>query len=139
MEHTRTELRLESNARLLGAVAPVILHAAQRVGLMPPVCEAFEHATEDICRQTLNLMNGRDPFLHVTVEDFDDRIEVTIEHSGRPYDSSLMERMRPCSAPAGSSGADVPEGCQVDDIRCQSEGGHYRVRLVKFVSGSHKQ
>jgi hypothetical protein len=136
MDHTRTQLRLEGNPRLLAAVAPVILHAAQRVGLAAQAGEAFEHATEEICKQTLTLMNGRDPFLHVTVEDFDDRIEVIIEHSGKPHDGALMETMRICRLPAGSAATGVAGACQVDDIRCLNEGSHYRLRLVKFTSGS---
>ncbi len=118
-EHARTELVLSDDLRLVAAVGSIVEHAASRVGLPEGAQRQFARAAEQACRDTFPLLNGRDRLLKCAVEDFDDRLEVTLDYSGEPRSSADKPLMQP-----------------VDRVLCETRGGRSRIILVKYLRGA---
>jgi hypothetical protein len=137
-EKTRTEFKLAGgDARLVNAVASAVRHTARRAGIPEAADAAFARAAADACRLTLPLLNGSDPFLHVAIEEFQDRVEVTLEHSGRPMPGSQVESLG--KNPAGTSSALVAAGShEVDVVHSERYGERSRVTLVKHIQQRHR-
>ena len=135
-EKIRTEFKLAGgDARLVGAVASAVRHTARRAGIPEGADAGFARAAARACRLTLPLLNGSDPFLHVAIEEFQDRVEVTLEHSGRPIPVSQVESL--CKASAGSSAA-ATNSPEVDGVHCERHGGRSCVTLVKHTHQHHR-
>ena len=82
-EHSRTILHLSHDDRLVAAVGGAVAHFAERVGMENAACNLLTAALEDLCRQTLPLLQGTEDGLDVAIEDFDDRLEIIVEHTQR--------------------------------------------------------
>jgi hypothetical protein len=119
-EHCRTELVVNDDPRLVSAIASVVEYASHRAGLSEAAQKQLEAAAEDACREAFPLVNGRERALKFCVQDFDDRVEVMIEHAG------------------GKSAATTPAisakvASRVDSVRQESHGKVHRVILTKYV------
>ena len=90
---------------------------------------------EEVCREALRALTGADAKLSVTVEDFPDRIEGTLEHGdqARPLPRSEGSAVagREAARPGASSGRCVLR--RVDRVIYNSQGGTARTTLVKYV------
>ena len=118
-EHARTELVVSDDLLLVAAVGSVVEHTANRAGLPEDAQRQLAHAAEQVCRESFPLLNGRDRLIKCAVEDFDDRIEVTLDYSGV---------LRPATAEQLTE--------TVDRIVRETRGGRSRVTLVKYLRGT---
>jgi hypothetical protein len=136
-EKTRTEFKLAGgDARLVNAVASAVRHTARRAGVPEVADAAFARAAAHACRLTLPLLNGSDPFLHVAIEEFQDRVEVTLEHSGRSMPGSQVESLG--ENPTGTSALVDAGSHEIDGVHSERYGERSRVTLVKHTQQHHR-
>ncbi len=92
-EHSRTVLHLSRDDRLIAAVGGAVAHFAERVGMEDATRNLLTGALEHLCRQTLPLLNGNEDGdgLDVAIEDFDDRLQISVEHRGEAQPSVGVE------------------------------------------------
>ena len=91
-------------------------------------------ALEDLCRQTLPLLNGNGEGMDVAIEDFDDRLQISVEHRGEPQPSVGVESfIAECARDSKQrvSGAHLMR--TVDRIEYDARDGSIRTTLVKYL------
>ena len=113
-----------------GAVA----HFAERVGMDDAARNLLTGALEDLCRQTLPLLNGNGEGMDVAIEDFDDRLQISVEHRGQPQPSVGVESfIAECARDSKQrvSGAHLMR--TVDRIEYDARDGSIRTTLVKYL------
>ncbi len=119
---SRIECTFDNDPRLIASLGPLVSHAAKRAGLPEKTQEDAAAAVVEASREMLNSANGKGSGASKTklvVEEFSDRLEVTIE--------SLV-----CAKPEGISKR--LEGIVADRVRCDGREGRVRVTLLKSCS-----
>jgi hypothetical protein len=132
-EHARLVLHLSGDERLIGGVGAALAHFAARVGLGAEAGSPVVAAVERLCRQTLPLLRNDQEMLDVAIEDFDDRIEIVLEHPGearRGIEAELARGTASGQASGRSAAADLAR--TVDSVECQARNGSVRTVLVKY-------
>lgn len=138
-EPNRVSIQLSIDSRLLRGVAGAVEHFAQRAGLDEAACRNLVEAAEQACETTfLLLAQGQD--LLILIEDFPDRVEVTLEHRGEALPSAGLDTF------AGFGGEGEPAGdlsglalmSRVDRVLYDTRDGTSRMTLVKYTSGAPK-
>ncbi|MGH9747040.1 MAG: hypothetical protein ACRD59_13140 [Candidatus Acidiferrales bacterium] len=130
---------MHDDPRLLVAVGAVVSHSAQRAGLAQEARDGLAEAAMDACRETFPLLgnqNSGNRELRMVVEDFPDRVQVTIEHSGEAVPTAGLDSF------VGGSKAGVPEGIsnslqdtRVDRVQYDTHEGRSRMTLIKYRGG----
>ena len=135
-EPSRAELIVPNDRRLFAAVAAVISHAGQQTGLSEAARKALSEAAIHACEQALELAigeSGDEPKVHVTVENFDDRVEVTIGHQGAADPAAGLDTF------VGGAGAGKVGGALqttgVDRVQYEAKDGWSRTKLIKYAEG----
>jgi hypothetical protein len=135
-ERGHTEISLCDDARFFGALGSIVRHMAERAGLANGA-QVLADAAMHACRSAFPLLGGRDPSLRFIIEDFADRIEVTLEHSGEPVPveglDSFATGMR-ADQPGRSDGTSLLK--QVDRVLYETRNGSSRLTLVKYIPGA---
>ena len=108
---TRTTLELSCDERLVSGIGGAVAHHAERVGLNEATRDALVSALEDFCRQTLPLMGAKGDRLSVAIEEFDDRMEIVVEHHGDAVPSVGMDTFLMASASQSANGVSRVCGC----------------------------
>jgi len=117
-EHSRTELVVENDPRLVRGVGSVIEHVGERLGLpADTLCDLIQ-AAEKTCLDILPLIGNHNGTLKVAVQDYADRVEVTVEY--------------PATAAAPAT-AKSPEAKRLDRVASELKGGQSRITLVKLI------
>ena len=130
------ELILHEDSRLMCALRAVVSHYAGRAGLSGEAGEKFAAAAVDACRETFPLVgdNGAHPSaLKVEVEDFHDRVEVTIEHAGEPLPTAGLDTF--CGGGTKEASEAISrslQGREVDRVQYESQDGRSRMKLIKY-------
>jgi len=130
-EHSRVELNVSNDPRLIRAVGGAVEHVAQRIGFNEGECRDLVAAAEQACRDTLQLLFANNATLGVTVEDFPDRVEITLLHQ--------VERGRDASARQGAKATAADERRDqnllswVDRVEQHTSGGTSRMTLVRYL------
>jgi anti-sigma regulatory factor (Ser/Thr protein kinase) len=133
-EHSRTILHLSRDDRLIAAVGAAVAHFAERVGMENATCSLLTSALEELCRQTLPLLNGKGDGLDVAIEDFDDRLQISVEHKGKPHPSVGVESfIAECARESKQRVTGVHLMRTVDRIEYDARGGSIRTTLVKYI------
>jgi hypothetical protein len=133
-EHSRTILHLSADDRLIAAVGGAVAHFAERVGMEGAACGRLTEALEELCRQTLPLVQGQADGLDVAIEDFEDRLEIIVEHNGAPQPSLGVDSFIAECAKASNqrvSGAHLIR--TVDRIEYDARNGSIKTTLVKYL------
>jgi len=135
----RTELKVQNDPRLLAAVSAIVSHSAHRAGLPHEAQQKLAEAAVDACRETFPLLgnkNNSDGDLALVIEDFPDRVQVTIEHSGEANPTAGLDSF------VGGSKEGVPAGIsnslqdtRVDRVQYDTKDGRSRMTLIKYCSG----
>lgn len=114
----RIECSFDNDSRLLASLEVLLAHAARRAGLPEETQRGFAAAAEDANRETAVSGNGAGPTAttRLIVEEFSDRLEVTID------------------APPGSKSAGICEHLKSktnDRIQCELRDERVRVTMHK--------
>jgi len=137
-DHIRTELTIHNDARLIAGVSAIVSHLAQVAGLPVESQEGLAAAVVDACHDTFPLVNGEDEHngaLQMVVEDFPDRVEVTIEHAGEALPSAGLDSF--CGGGEGVA-AGISNSLQetrVDRVQYETRDGRSRMTLIKYCGG----
>jgi hypothetical protein len=125
-KHTRTELVLNDDPRLVAAVGSVVEHAVNRAGLPEEVQKQLAETAVETCRACFVPVSAGAAGLKCVVEDFDDRIEVQID--------------QPTNGARGGALADKLRGAirSVDDVKYEPIANGSRVTLIKYLHGPKK-
>jgi hypothetical protein len=139
IDPTHTELSLHNDPRLMAAVGAIVSHSAQRIGLPSEAQDGLAAAVMDACRETFPLLedqDGNNSALKIIVEDFPDRVEVTLEHTGEALPTAGLDSF--CGG--GSDGA-MPgisnslQDTRVDRVQYETKNGLSRMKLIKYSGG----
>ena len=137
VEHTRTEVVVVDDARLLAAVGGIVEHVGERVGLPMADQKALAAAADEACRAAFPLAGNHDAKLKIIIQDFPDRVEVTLEHSGEPIPPAGLDTFAAQAAKAGSGKAGgFALMAKVDRVFFEAKDGRSRMTLVKYL-GKH--
>lgn len=120
-KHSRTELIINDDPRLVAAVGSVVEHAVNRAGLPENVQKQLAETVVNTCRAAFPPASAGVTGLKCAVEDFDDRIEVQIDQPKN-----------------GSSGAQLADKLReaircVDDVKYEPSATGSRVTLIKYL------
>jgi hypothetical protein len=137
-EHSRVELTYPNDPWLQGVVNLAVVRFAQRAGLDEKAQAELAAATGQACADTFKLLTGADNELTVVVEDFADRVEVTLNHRGEALPSAGLETF----AGLGEGGPEDLSGLallsRVDRVLYETTDGTSRTILVKYTSAGPK-
>jgi hypothetical protein len=133
-EHSRTVLHLSRDDRLIAAVGGAVSHFAERVGIENAACNLLTSALEELCRQTLPLLNRNGDGLDVAIEDFDDRLQISVEHKGEAQPSVGVESfIAECARDSDQRLTGMRLLRSVDRIEYDARSGRIRTTLVKYL------
>jgi anti-sigma regulatory factor (Ser/Thr protein kinase) len=134
-EHSRVQLTLPADEQSLHAVVAAAEHFADRSGMELGPRTALVAACQEACRSTFPLLTREDATIGVIIEDFDDRIEVMIEHEGEALPSAGLDTFAFPEAAQQSPGmSGLMLMSLVDRVQYQTEGGVQRMTLVKYTN-----
>jgi len=137
-DHIRTELTVHNDPRLMAGVSALVSHLALVAGLPVASQEGLAAAVVDACRETFPLVNGEeghDGALQMIVEDFPDRVEVTIEHGGEALPSAGLDSF--CGGGEGIAAgiSNSLQDTRVDRVQYETREGRSRMKLIKYCGG----
>jgi hypothetical protein len=115
----RMECNLDNDPRLLASFGAIFAHAARRAGLSDETQNDVASAAVDASREMATSNNGSASdaaTTHVVVDEFADRLEVTIDSPPGAKSDGIRARL---------------EGKASDRIRCESRDGRIRVTMLK--------
>jgi hypothetical protein len=133
---SRIEVSLNNDPRLLAALGAIVSHSARRAGLAESAQERFTEAALNACRETFPLLDSgtdRNGMLRVVLQDFNDRVEMTIEHSGEPLPTAGLDTF--CAQLGNSAQSGLSGDLQVqkvDRVQYETREGVSRVILIKY-------
>jgi len=120
----------------VAAVGGAVGYFAERLGFSPQTRAGLISAAEEASRDTLQLLAARGEALDVTVEDFPNRLEITLEHGGPSLPTAGLETFAfpgsEVATPGRLSGLGLLE--RVDRVLYDSHGGISRMKLVKYIA-----
>ncbi len=139
-EISRIELKLDRDVRLTAGVTAAVIHVAESSGLAADAQADLVAAAEDACCEAFRLLTAAGARLGVTIEEYTDRIEVTLEYwvqaAQGGHKTSGLPRTEPAQ-PAGSCGRGLLG--RVDHVLSNTQGGTSRTTLVKYIRAQPKQ
>src|SRR6202140_1160590 len=101
---TRVVFHLDPHPLLLGVLRSAVQFQALQAGLGSETCIEFAKASEDVCRETISQLTGGGEKLDVTLDTFQDRIEISIHHHGQTAPAVGLESFAFSAAPADGPG-----------------------------------
>jgi anti-sigma regulatory factor (Ser/Thr protein kinase) len=116
---SRIECTLDNDPRLIVSMGAVLAHAARRAGLPETTQEEIAAAVVEASRETPIPANGKGSSASTTrlvLEEFSDRVEVTIESSAGARPEEIRKRL---------------EGKATDRLRYEERDGRVRLTLLK--------
>lgn len=129
-ERSHTELQFTNDARFLSGIRAAVEFVAARDGMSDAERVNLGAASEVAARGCMAGLCEKDPPCRILIDDFDDRIEVRLEHPARPPQISGSNSPAP-EAP-GVRGPEVMR--RVDRVLFDARNGISSVTLVKFFS-----
>lgn len=135
----RVEFNLHDDPRLIPAVGAIVCHAAQRAGLSPAAQDGLAQAAVEACRDTFPLVRDHShdhPEIHLIIEDFPDRVEVTIEHSGEELPTAGLDTFVGDATVQPVTGiSHALQNTNVDRVQYEKREGRSRMTLIKYCGG----
>jgi hypothetical protein len=115
----RVECAFDNDPRLMVSLGAIVSHAAKRAGLPEKTQEDVARAAIEASGEMLASANGKGSAVSKTkivVEEFSDRLELTIESSACASPEGIRKRL---------------EGTPTDRVQCDGREGLVRITLVK--------
>ena len=135
-EYIKAEFRITADALLVPGVVAAAAHFGRRRGLDEAAVQSLMRAAKDACESTFKLLSKEAPTLGVVFSEFDDRIELVIEHKGEALPTAGLDTFLNAgeddAAPGDISGFTLMT--LVDRVQYQTEDGTQRMTLVKNAS-----
>lgn len=134
-ESKRAQLKLSGGAALFPAAAAALEHFAEDAHLGESDRQGLVAACEQVCGDALRRAGTDEGALEVTIEQFPDRIEISIAHPGVTGPAVGLDSF--LGAAAGSpetAGANLLS--RVDRVKYETSGQVSRMILVKYVPGA---
>jgi anti-sigma regulatory factor (Ser/Thr protein kinase) len=116
---SRIECTLDNDPRLIVSIGAVLAHSARRAGLPESAQEEIATAAVEASREMLISANGNGSSastIRLVVEEFSDRVEVTIESPAGARPEGIRKRL---------------EGKFTDSLRYDERDGRVRLTLLK--------
>lgn len=134
-ERNRVELRFPNHPWLLPGVAGAVEHFATRIGFDEAGCRDLVDAAAQACENTFQLLPNGQGTLLVAIEDFDGRVEITLEHHGEALPSAGLETFAGFGGETDSPGdlTGLALMARVDRVLYSTEGDTSRMTLVKYA------
>lgn len=136
-EHPRAELHLSGDEQMTAAIGGAVAHFGQQAGLDEAESEALAASLEEFCKQTQSSSQGESCTLRVLIEDFEDRIEIVIEHSGPRQPTAEVEPRRATTSHQASgrmAGVEVVRILDRSEIIFDGGRKGFRTRMVRYLS-----
>jgi anti-sigma regulatory factor (Ser/Thr protein kinase) len=121
---SRIDCTFDNDPRLIVSLGTVISHAVKRAGLPEKTQEEVAAAAVEASREMLIPANGNGSSASKTrliVEEFSDRLEVTIESPACARPEGIRKRL---------------EGTPADRVRCEGSEGRVRITLAKSCNAA---
>jgi anti-sigma regulatory factor (Ser/Thr protein kinase) len=132
-EHSRTTIQLSCHEQMVPGVGGAVAHYADRVGLTEAARDSLVSALEEFCRETLPLLGSNGGRLTVAIEEFEDRIEIVVEHNGLARPSAGMDTFLAGNGSSDSRLLGIRLLRNVDRVEYDSQNGSVRTTLVKYL------
>lgn len=130
-EHTRTELKLSRDERLLAGVRGAVEHVANRRGLTVEERVDLGVAAAQACRAAMVQLNETGSLCDVIIDDYEDRVEVSVESPRHPKSAKINSSLGSLTAvPIGEREAEMKK--RVDRVDRETGNGRERIILVKY-------
>lgn len=130
-EHTRTELKLSRDDRLLAGVRGAVEHVANRHGLTEEERVDLGVAAGQACRAAMVQLDEAGSLCDVIIDDYEDRVEVSVESPRHPKSAKIKSSLGNLAAvPIEEREAEMKK--RVDRIDRDTRNGRERVILVKY-------
>ena len=133
-EHARLLLHLCGDECFVAGVGGAVAHFAERAGLAGPAGASVAAALEAFCRETLPPVDVEHDTLDVSIEDFEDRLEIVVEHHGAAGASARLASFRQAGArfcERHEAGAEPMR--TFDRVECEARNGTTRAVLVQYL------
>jgi len=134
-EPVRTVFHLDRDSRLVSVFCSAVEHQAAHAGLESGAAAQLAEAAGEVCREAISQGAGGDGGIDVTLDTFQDRMEVAIH-----YRSAEMPAGGSGSSAASSAKSKGAEGLngqkllsRVDRVQSKADDGMARVTLIKFL------
>jgi len=140
-ETTRVLLTFDWDPGLVAAVGGAVAHFAERAGFDARTSEALVAAAEGVCRGTLKAREAIADKLTVTIEDFPDRLEISLEHHGLSIPAAAHQTLAIPGAEASTLTALSGLGplSRIDRVLYDTQGNTSRVTLVQYLHAKSDQ
>lgn len=132
---SHVELCVPNDKRLTSAIEPVVAHAGERAGLSQQEQRELARSTAEACDETFSTAarcGNSNPMVRVTVSDFPNRVEVSIEEC-RDAQPNGSWNAAPAEVPDPVTAA--LEQMSVDRVHHEFREGKPRTLLVKHHAG----
>jgi len=129
------QLRFSGDGGLFPAAAAALEHFAEDAKLSEPDRTALIAACEQVYGDALSRADSPDGVLEVTIEQFPDRLEVSISHPGVTGPAIGLDTfLGPASGSEDSAGVHLLS--RVDRVKYDTSGQASRMTLVKYLPGA---
>ncbi|MGH9730130.1 MAG: hypothetical protein ACRD4A_00410 [Candidatus Acidiferrales bacterium] len=130
-EHTRTELKLSGDERLLAGVRGAVEHVANRHALAVQERVDLGVAAEQACRAAFVQLDEMGSLCDVIIDDYEDRVEVSVESPRHPKSAKINSSLGSLAAvPIEEREAEMKK--RVDRVDRDTTNGREWVVLVKY-------
>lgn len=129
-EYTRTELKFSRDERLLAGVRGAVEHVANRHGLTVEERVDLGVAAAQACRAATVQLNETGSLCDVIIDDYEDRVEVSVESPRHPKLARIKSSRDSLAAPLEEREREIEK--RVDRVHRDTSNGRERIILVKY-------
>lgn len=135
----RTVFHMDKDSRLVSVFCSAVEHQAAHAGLEETASAQLAQAAADVCREAMAQGGRGENGIDVTLDTFQDRMEVAIHYHGQGLPVDASGNLAPAGAkPHAASNLNGQELlARVDRVHCNAEEGTARVTLIKYLPAQH--
>ncbi|HEV2616089.1 MAG TPA: hypothetical protein VGU63_05710 [Candidatus Acidoferrales bacterium] len=123
-------MKLSRDERLLAGVRGAVEHIANRHGLTNEERIDLGVAADQSCRRALVQLGESDPLCSVTIDDFEDRVELSVEGPRRPEAAGAGPPENLLAVTTEERDREIKR--RVDRVNYETSNGRARTILVKY-------
>lgn len=128
-ERTHTELKFSGDPRFISGIRAAVEFIAARDGLNDADRLSIGAAWEMVARNCMAGLSNQHPLCRVLIDDFDDRMEIRLEHPSC-VSPAAGKNSSSAAKPEASRGLEVMR--RVDRVLYDARNGMSSVTLVKY-------